>query len=1438
VTATSQADITQVASAAVTVKSDTTPPSVVTTIPPSGETAVSQTTSISAQFNEELDPATVNSNTILLSNGTQILTARPNYDYSSNTVNLIPHGVLEAGTTYTVSIGSKVSDLAENQLGASYIWSFTTQAAVSVTASITPPQGLDPTTLTVLSFGRNESTPDSQGNSTAALRPYGTTIVAGMMPGVPFGFLALTIGGISGEISANVASAATRVLAARSLPGRAATVHVTRWQLTASPRAVAQPASVTLDFQTTAESLLFLTPPLMNPDPAKAQIIMAAIAADPNTAALAQALSVAWSETAPLKDPVVNTALQNAVVSVLNTLTGGANAQTLAQASITSMQAKGRRGRIVRTQASALDAGPSQISITPNCGSSSTSSGSGNLACLDLDYISLQAPNSPDGSGNYDVAVNNCTNSSILGCAVGWMAQVAPLASVPSGGVGSIAPGEGSNGPDSPTDSSGSPLMPSSCAPPASVSGCQSVFWVPAASNFTYLDPENDVEAGANALLNIATGQSGDQVGFGVVAQTQQNYIARFYSGGFADSVELSNVWAGSYSGGLTLWSSALTVNALSDVESVLSAVGVLPDSMLSCMTQQVVSTQLISQVSQFQQEFSNPNADYGSLFLAAVAQIGGDFIGAAGQCALDSVSSDFVDFITVIAEQSAEWVSVIPKILSAASTAGQVTQQIVELSKYATPVETAIASVGTSTSQVASIQISCPDSSMQIGQQQTCSASAFDSQNNSITSSTVSFQWGVLGIPGTLNLSNANASASAEQVVATSAGQASLVVTAPRVQGGPMVQATSTITINPATITTLTLVPTSMSGAIGQTWVLVARCADSNGNPVIPNAVTWTSGEASVASITNISGLPYQEQVQAVGSGTTTVTATIGTLTASAPVSVGAAGSTGIVVLVTPTLANVPAGGAQAFTGTVTGATSPGVNWSVNGISGGSSPVGTISSQGLYTAPTTIPNPATVTVTATSQAAPSFSASATVNIGAYSENPLYSFTGLADGGAPSAALVQGSDGSFYGTAQLGGTNGYGTVFKVDPGGGVTTLYEFSGADGEQPLGALIQASDGYFYGTTAYGGANGEGSIFKINSIGSFSTVYSFTGGSDGSMPLAGLIQAGNGILYGTTFGGGMSGYGSIFQTDTSGDLKTLYSFSGGTDGNGPEASLLLANDGYLYGTTLGGGDLSCEIWSISGCGVVFQVDAAGDLNPLYAFTGGTDGANPSEALIQASDGYLYGTTLFEGDASCSVSTLAGCGTVFKINSSGTFATLHDFSGGPEGGVPFSALVQGSDGDFYGTATAGGDPACSVTASENYSTYIGCGTVFKMDPVGNTNALYSFVGSPNDGSNPFTTLLQGSDGNFYGTTRWGGSASCIYTNNGGCGTFFRVAGPGGLATQGQTDLIRMLEIRAPNPNPAPSLKIHFVGHGEQGLQRPRHSSPLLTTGGGTDVLK
>jgi uncharacterized repeat protein (TIGR03803 family) len=379
----------------------------------------------------------------------------------------------------------------------------------------------------------------------------------------------------------------------------------------------------------------------------------------------------------------------------------------------------------------------------------------------------------------------------------------------------------------------------------------------------------------------------------------------------------------------------------------------------------------------------------------------------------------------------------------------------------------------------------------------------------------------------------------------------------------------------------------------------------------------------------------------------------------------------------------------------------------------------------------------------------------------------LYSFANGTNYGAnPSAALVQGSDGSFYGTTQNGGTFGWGTVFKISPNGALTTLYSFGSVQdtngvplgGANPSAALVQGSDGSFYGTTQNGGTNGGwwGTVFKISPTGAYASLYSFTGGNDGGNPGAGLVQGSDGSFYGTTFGGGTNGgwWGTVFKISPNGALTTLHLFGSVQDTNGvpldganPSAALVQDSDGSFYGTTSSGG-------TNGGYGSVFKISTNGALTTLYSFTGTADGANPSAALVQGSDGSFYGTTDHQGTYYF--------GTVFKISANGVLTTLHAFTGGNDGTGP-NGLVQGSDGSFYGTT--------EYNFWGEWWRGRGNGTVFKISPTGAYASLYSFTvytnGSTVDGANPSAALVQGSDGNFYGTTEYGGVS--------GAGTVFRL---------------------------------------------------------------
>jgi uncharacterized repeat protein (TIGR03803 family) len=190
-------------------------------------------------------------------------------------------------------------------------------------------------------------------------------------------------------------------------------------------------------------------------------------------------------------------------------------------------------------------------------------------------------------------------------------------------------------------------------------------------------------------------------------------------------------------------------------------------------------------------------------------------------------------------------------------------------------------------------------------------------------------------------------------------------------------------------------------------------------------------------------------------------------------------------------------------------------------------------------------------------------------------ETVLHSFVGgTTDGAMPQAALIQGIDGDFYGTTANGGTGSNGTVFKITSTGVESILHSFvPGIDGSDPVAALVQGTDGNFYGTTAGGGTGGSGTVFKITPTGVETVLYSFAGGTaDGSVPSAALTQGSDGNFYGTTAAGGTFGFGTLFKITPTGVETVLYSFAGGTDGRSPRAPLTQGLDGIFYGTTNNG--------------------------------------------------------------------------------------------------------------------------------------------------------------------------------------------------------------------------------------------------------------------------
>lgn len=347
----------------------------------------------------------------------------------------------------------------------------------------------------------------------------------------------------------------------------------------------------------------------------------------------------------------------------------------------------------------------------------------------------------------------------------------------------------------------------------------------------------------------------------------------------------------------------------------------------------------------------------------------------------------------------------------------------------------------------------------------------------------------------------------------------------------------------------------------------------------------------------------------------------------------------------------------------------------------------------------------------------------------------LYNFNGTQ--GYHPVSLVQGRDGNFYGTTIYGGTSDNGAIFKITPSGEVTDLYSFSAPS--YPNG-LILASDGNFYGTTYYGGSGGYcsgegcGTVFTISPDGGFGTIYSFCSQpncADGSLPAAGLIQAPDGQLYGTTSQGNSPG--TVFKITTAGALTTLYTFCSirpsCSDGSVPRAALIQASDGNFYGTTNQGGTSSCE------CGTAFRITPGGKLTTLYAFCGQSpcsDGASPMAPLVQTSQGSLVGTTELGGTVTCN------CGTIFEILPSGMEKTIHNFGAGT-GQLPIAGLIQGTDLNLYGTTSSGGAGCVGHTCA---------GTIYQLTPDKMTT-VHAFDYSDGEGPN---WLIQSTNGIFYGT--------------------------------------------------------------------------------------
>lgn len=378
----------------------------------------------------------------------------------------------------------------------------------------------------------------------------------------------------------------------------------------------------------------------------------------------------------------------------------------------------------------------------------------------------------------------------------------------------------------------------------------------------------------------------------------------------------------------------------------------------------------------------------------------------------------------------------------------------------------------------------------------------------------------------------------------------------------------------------------------------------------------------------------------------------------------------------------------------------------------------------------------------------------------------LHSFQST-DGSSPQAAVIQDNSGNLYGTTLLGGSADAGVVFKISPKDKFSILHNFgvTASDGFEPASPLLLDNYGNLYGTTIAGGVDcydgvytfGCGTVFKINATGRESVIHAFAGGdpasTDGMNPFSGLVaDSRSNAMYGTTWGGFN---GSVaYQIMPNGKETILYTLTNPTL-YGP---LVEDANGDLWGASGGGNDHLCD----GGCGTVFKLHrtSSGWVETItYTFTGKADGANPWAGLVY--DGVhhvFYGITELGGASqTCDYQgSPAGCGVLFKLDSTGTKLTvLHTFAGKADGQFPIANLILDPLGDVYGATSFGGPNTA--------------GTVFVYTAWGQFMTLHNFTGGA-DGANPAGLLLDRRKAVLYGTTSSGGDPTCD------CGVVFSLA--------------------------------------------------------------
>jgi uncharacterized repeat protein (TIGR03803 family) len=348
----------------------------------------------------------------------------------------------------------------------------------------------------------------------------------------------------------------------------------------------------------------------------------------------------------------------------------------------------------------------------------------------------------------------------------------------------------------------------------------------------------------------------------------------------------------------------------------------------------------------------------------------------------------------------------------------------------------------------------------------------------------------------------------------------------------------------------------------------------------------------------------------------------------------------------------------------------------------------------------------------------------------------LYQFSSGSNPNYPVGVMAQGQDGNFYGVTLSGNGCCQGVIYKISSGGALTSLHSMAQSDGTTCSG-LTLGTDGNFYGTCQNGGANNYGTLFKVTAAGALTVLHNFAAQgstSDGCIPYVPPIQASNGDFYGTTAFCGADNYGTVYKLTLAGAYSMLYSFQGPPNDTVLPYGLIEGTDGDLWGVGNG--------WIISGGGI-FKITLAGKESLVYTFQPNsdgeyTDGESPSANLIQGSNGDFYGTTEEGGSANE--------GTIFQLTAGGKETVLYSFPNQTDGAYPTLPLTQGPNGLLFGAATDCAGGGCSQAG------------LFDITTKGAYKNLYLYPLVCSNCGQPEAPLLLSTNGTFYSTTEQGGT--------------------------------------------------------------------------------